>query len=704
MRQEQQDERIPTTRGLTELQYREIVDDIRRQPAWRGEADRCAGFYDGNQMTAEEAAELEARGMSPIIVNHIKPLVNSVLGLEAKTRSDWRVAADRDDEQDLAEALSAKLMEAERESRADQACSEAFASMLKGGVGWVGITRNADPFGYRYKVEAISRREIWWDWHARRADLSDARYLVRERWYPVDSVAAVFPDKAELIYAACSGWAPEWQDLARESEPLLHAFGTEKSGWFEDTWRNVDRRLVCLREVWYRVHTRGKVIALPDGRTVPFDKANPAHALAEREGLSPVWEAVYSTLRVSIWAGPHRLQDEDCGRMPLPYVPFWGYREDASNAPYGIIRDLVPLQLEINARRRKLQWLLASKRVLADSDALDRNYNDFSDLAAEVARPDAVVVLDPNRRNPNGISIENDLSLSAQQFQVMAEAGDAMQRVAGIFNSMLGAADGASSGRAISSLVDQGNTMQAEITDNYRFARTLVGQRLLELVTQDLTGVEMPVTVGEAGRQRRVTLNQPMLDVVTGLTYRENDVSKTLAKVALNDVPSTPAYRAQAMTMIAEVIKGLPPQLQAPLVPFFLESTDLPKRREMADIVRKVLGLGEKEGEGNPPPPDPEKQQMQQAMGQMQQALQAGAAQVDELMAKLADKAEEMRLKAGELALKEREQAAKEEKTRAEVAKLQAETLRARVEMADRAVAMTAAQGEGLAVDAGGGF
>ncbi len=699
--------------GLTELQYREIVDDIRRQPAWRSEADRCAGFYDGNQMTADEAAELEARGMSPIIVNQIKPLVNSVLGLEAKTRADWRVAADQDNEQDLAEALSAKLMEAERETRADQACSEAFASMLKGGVGWVGVTRNADPFGYSYKVEAVSRREIWWDWHARKADLSDARYLVRERWYPVDSVAAVFPDKADLIYAAGSGWAPEWQDLARESEPLLHAFNTER-GWFEDTWRNVDRRLVCLREVWYRVHTRGKVVALPDGRTVVFDKGNPAHVLAEREGLSPVWEAVYSTLRVSIWAGPHRLQDEDCGRMPLPYVPFWGYREDGSNAPYGIIRDLVPLQLEINARRRKLQWLLASKRILADSDALDRNYNDFSDLAAEVARPDAVVVLDPNRRNPNGISIENDLSLSAQQFQVMAEAGDAMQRVAGIFNSMLGAADGATSGRAIANLVDQGNTMQAEITDNYRFARTLVGQRLLELVTQDLAGVEVAVTVGDPGRQRRVVLNKPMLDAVTGMAYRENDVSRTLAKVALSDVPSTPAYRAQAMTMIAEVIKGLPPQLQAPLVPFFLESTDLPKRREMADIVRKVLGMSEGEGEGNPPP-DPEKQQMQQAMGQMQQtvgqlqqALQQGAAQVDELTAKLADKGEEMRIKgeevrikAGELALREREQAAREEKIRAEVAKLQAEALRTQTEMADRE--MEVALAGGLApVDAGG--
>lgn len=680
----QHDERIPTNDGLTDLQYREIVLDLRRQPAWRMEADRCAGFYDGNQLTPDEAAELEARGMSPIIVNHIKPLINSVLGMEARTRADWRVQADRDDEQDMAEALSAKLHEAERETQADHACSEAFASMLKGGLGWVAVTRNADPFGYPYKVEAINRREIYWDWHARKSDLSDARYVVRERWYPIDSVVSFFPDKADLIYAVGSGWAPEWQDLARSSDQLLNAFSTESSsGWLESEWRNTDSRMVCLREIWYRVHVRGRVIKLPSGRVVEFDKKNPAHVLAEKEGLAQVWEAVYSKLRVSIWVGPHKLQDEDCGRMPLPYVPFWGYREDGSGVPYGVIRDLIPLQLEINARRRKLQWLLASKRVLADSDALDKQYNDFSDLAAEVARPDAVLVLNPNRRNPSGIQIENDLNLTAQQFQVMTEAGDQMQKVAGIFNSMLGATDGAKSGRAIAGLVDQGTTMQAEITDNYRFARTLVGQRLLELVAQDLEGVEVEVTIGEPGRQRSITLNKPVIDSITGLEYRENDVSKMLVKVGLNDVPSTPAYRAQAMTMIAEVIKGLPPQIQAPLVPYFLESTDLPQRREMADVVRQVLGLDNEEGQ-----PDPEKQQMQEVIQQMQAALQEGAQQVDDLMAKLASKDGEMQIKAGELALKERDAELKAEKTAAEVEKLRAETLRTRADTAGRAMSI----------------
>jgi len=93
---QEKDERSPDTSGMTTLQYQQIVEDIRRQPHWRIEGDRCAAFYDGNQLTVEEKEEYDRRGIAPVVVNQIKPLVNSLLGLAAKTRADWRVQADSD--------------------------------------------------------------------------------------------------------------------------------------------------------------------------------------------------------------------------------------------------------------------------------------------------------------------------------------------------------------------------------------------------------------------------------------------------------------------------------------------------------------------------------------------------------------------------------------------------------------------------------
>jgi len=529
-----------TSKGLTDLQHREILEDIRRQPAYRKDADRADDYYHGKQIDPATAAELEAKGMGELICNLVKPTINSVLGMEAKNRTDWRVKPDNDASTEVAEALSEKLFEAERETRADDAISRAYFDQIVGGWGWVEITRNSDPFGYPYRVKQVPRGEIFWDWSAREPDLSDARYLVRERWYPVEQVVSYLPDEENMIRSIASGWAPEWMDLTGADDRLLKSFNDERAtgSWMDDDWRKIESGLLKVREIWYRIYTRGKVIKLPDGRTVEYDKKNPMHSAAVVMGAAQVREAVYSKLRVSMWIGPHKVVDEDTDMRDMPYVPFWGYRE-GNGVPYGMVRDMVPMQDEVNARRRKLLWLLSSKRVQADSDALDKQYNDFSDLADEVARPDAVIITNPMRKNANGIRIENDLQLSTQQYQVMVESQDAVQKVSGVYNAMMGRDERAMSGSALNSLVEQGTVSVADINDNYTFARTLVGERLKRLVAEDLQQ-ETEVIVGkEDGKPHTVVLNRPAFDATTGLEYKENDVSKALTKVALADVPST---------------------------------------------------------------------------------------------------------------------------------------------------------------------
>ena len=52
-------------------------------------------------------------------------------------------------------------------------------------------------------------------------------------------------------------------------------------------------------------------------------------------------------------------------------------------------------------------------------------------------------------------------------------------------------------------------------------------------------------------------------------------------------------------------MKSLPPNLQAIIAPMWIEASELPKRREIAQDMRKMLGLADDEAM-----PDPEKQQM----------------------------------------------------------------------------------------------
>lgn len=617
-------DKTDSTGGLPWRTFEKWMGDLRNQPAWRALADKCADYYDGNQLTAEQLNDMEAAGMAPIVANIVRPTVDVVLGMEAKTRQDWRVVSDAAEFQDVAEAQSFMLAEAERESKADRACSDAYAGQIKSGLHWVEVSKSINPFDYPYRVRPVHRREIWWDWRAKEPDLSDARFLLRRRWIDLDELLAIFPQHSDLLEQVGSGRITFNRfDLTTESysEALLDAHSRELRTTIDDLeWRDTERGALCLGELWYRTWHRGHVIKVAN-RVIPVDTFNPYIAAAiAYQRVKPI-PAVYPKVRLSWWVGPHRLADTETKRRRFPYVPFWGFREDRTGIPYGLIRPMIDPQDEYNARRAKLMWLLSAKRVFVDSDAVDENYNTIADVAREVNRPDSVVVMNPNRKPTSTVRVDTDHGLATQQFNVMHDAQQLLQQTAGVYQAMMGQSSQSTSGLAINSLVEQGATTLAEINDNYRYARRLVGEMLMELIVEDISQGPHPVAVGEGNRAKTIVLNQPMPDGSIA-----NDVMRAGTKVALADVPSTPAYRAQQLSMLAELTKSLPPNIQGAIIDFVIEATDLPQRRDMADRIRGALGIQD------PTEMTPEQQaqaeqmmQQQAAMAQQAQELQVRA-------------------------------------------------------------------------------
>ena len=200
-----------------------ILEDINNQPGWRAEADKSCDYYDGKQLDAETIEKLRERGLGELSQNLIKPTVDAVLGLEAKTRTDWMVVCEDERWTDVVDAANAKLKEAEIETRADRACSDAHAGQIKAGLQWVEVSRQTNPFEFPYRVGAVHRREIYWDWHSMHPRLDDARYLVRKRWQDADVVAAFFPQFADLISHAAHGWSEVRRECLRALEASFFA-------------------------------------------------------------------------------------------------------------------------------------------------------------------------------------------------------------------------------------------------------------------------------------------------------------------------------------------------------------------------------------------------------------------------------------------------------------------------------------------------
>lgn len=686
--------------GLTTEQFLSYAEDIRDQPAgWRKACDKADDYYDGNQIDPETMQDLQDSGMAALINNLVKPTVDVVLGMEAKSRTDWRVTTDADKFQEVAEALSAEMATTERETRADRACSDAYAGEVKAGIGWVEVSRQSDPFKYKYRVATPHRREIDWDWRDRDPALQDGRYLIRRRWFDIDEAKVYFPRHKELLEAAGTGWGQPWYERMTETAELMHSFEQER-GWTLEEWeyRDTIRRRICLYEAWYRQLRRGYVLKLPDGRVVEMNLDNPAHALAVARRLVKPIPAIYSKWGMAIFAGPHKMVDYGADRKRHPYIPFWGYRESLTGTPYGLIRSMISPQDEVNARRRKLMWLLSAVRLTIDSDALDKRFNTIADVLKELARPDAAIVLDPGRKGKgDGIQVEHNLQLAEAQFKIMVNAEESIQKVAGIFNAILGRESSSTSGVAIDSLVEQGATVLAELNDNYRYSRRMVGDALLDLVREDIGNDEVEIIAGEDGRKKKsIILNQRTQDPeLGGMTMLKNQVANAGVRVTLEDVPSTPSYRKQQFTMLAEVIKGLAPDAQAVLTPYLLESSDLPKRQRMAQEVRQALNLPSVDGEDDPRVTTL-LQQVQQLTGMLQQAQAA-------IEDKTRREDKELDIKSREVAVKEEAQKGASsaldkqlelQKAKTAEAEARAESIRADTARKDADFALTQAIGQ----------
>lgn len=584
----------PGEDGLSLEQFTRIFDEIHNQPSWRAKADREMEYVDGNQLNSEILEAQRKVGMPPAIEPLIGPAVEAVLGLEAKTRTDWRVTSDGVGGDDVADAINHKVNQAERQSGADKACSDAFKTQLCVGVGWVEVSRESDPFRYPYRCEVVHRNEIFWDMLSKKHDLSDARYLVRRRWTDVEQVKLRFPQHAELIDRANGRWTDQFE-LSVDggaSTDMAMAWDQER-GWSieEQEWRDAEHSRVCLFEVWYRRWVSVTVIKTPDGRVVEYDKANEMHNDAIASGLIVPQRAIVSRMNLSFWMGPHKLHD---GKTPhqhnkFSYIPFWGHKEDRTGVPFGAVRGMVYLQDNVNSAISKIRWGLSAARTERTKGAVAYPDEVFRQM---IARPDADIILDADHMARPGAKFEvfRDFQLNKQQYEMLADSRAGIERASGITAGFMGQKGTATSGVQESTQIEQATQSLASLMDNFTQGRTLVGELLMSLIIEDMADKAETVTIrGNAVVPDRVVqINQPAKDELTGVQFLTNDVQRTRLKVAMEDVPSTPSFRKQQSVSMAEAFKSLPAEYQPVVLPHLLALMDMPNKEEVLKSIQEV--------------------------------------------------------------------------------------------------------------------
>lgn len=582
------------TLSLEELT--EIMHEIEEQPHWRHIADKEMDYADGNQLDTDLLNRMQQIGIPPAVEDRISPALLSIMGYELQTRTDWRVKANGETGgDDVADALNYKLNQAERLSKADKACSDAFRPQISCGLGWVEVKREQDPFKYPYRCVVVHRNEIHWDMKSTEPDLSDARWLRRTRWVHPKRLMSAFPEHKELIQTVGRYGGSWWQQPdvldGGASTGLQNAWLDARSCTIsENYWYNPTSKEINVTEVWYRRWVRVPVLKFSDGRIVEYDINNMAHDLAIYQGVARVEQATISKLRRSYWLGPHLLHDSPSpySHHYFPYVPFFGFREDNTGIPYGFVRGMKYSQDSINSGISKLRWGMSVTRVERTKGAVAMT---DEQLRRQVARPDADIVLDAAHMARPGarFDVKRDYELSQQHFQLISDNRAAIEQVSNITSGFQGKKGNATSGKQEQIQVEQSNQTLMKMMDNFREGRTLMGEMLLSMIVEDMGTQQQTIIIeGDAVREdRTVVINKPEVDE-HGYPYVSNDVQRTRLKVVLDDVPSTSTFREQQLNALSEIVKSLPQEVQVAVLPYVMALTDIPFKKDIIESIRQA--------------------------------------------------------------------------------------------------------------------
>ena len=464
---------------------------------WREEARVAWDFYDGSQWTQEEVERLAENGQPAIVINKIASKIDNLAGTEVagRTRVVYRSRSGDEQEELAAQVLSdLALYVAER---ADQALeiSSVFRAGLVGGIGWldIGVEDNADG------VEIFARAEdefaVVYDPLSRRPDLSDARFVARERWLDRDEVERLFPDSAAKVVAALEGEGGSFGGL--NPYALSRGGRGDEVGYYD-----AQRQLFRLVEVQYKQPAKQWRLRLADGRLVAtFDKAK-----LRVRGATLEETLMVPRVHVAYFAGEVLLENKPLayGHNTFTLIPFVYKRQRGDGRPYGLVRGALDPQRELNKRRSKAMHLLNTAQVIADIDAVE----DPNTLAREAARPDGIIL----KRAGKDLRILRNTDLAASQVQVMEQAGRDIQDVIGVFDESLGKESNATSGVAIQQRQMAGSLNQMFAFDTLRLLKKGLGAQVLALVRQYFTE-EMVIKITDVlGAGRIIHLNQPVVD------------------------------------------------------------------------------------------------------------------------------------------------------------------------------------------------
>lgn len=532
----------------------------------REASERDRDFYDGYQWTAEEEAILKKRKQPIITVNRIKRKIDAMVGIEQRGRVDPVAYPRNPQDEEAADFATKALRFVEETQRIDVKRSAAFENLCIEGYGGVEVIAEEYNGQLDVCVKRLRWEEIFFDPHSREKDFSDALYLGVLKWMSLD---------AAMEYAS-----QFWQGTPEELEDILDTTGGEGTSGetFEDrpqregmAWADKRLRRVRIAQMYYR-----------------------------RQGE---WH-------LAIFTGKGELYNDrspyiEDGKTACPIILMSGY-VDRENRRYGVVRDMISMQEEINKRRSKLLNALNNRQTMGMKGAVN-----VAEVKRQLSMPDGHVEVDPAAFDPETgmkpFEIIPTTDMTNGQFALLQEAKGEIDML-GPNASLLGQLQGQQSGRAIMAQQQAGLAELAPIYDSLRDWTERVYRAVWHRIKQFWTEPRwIRVTDDEASAQF-VAVNQPVMGPYG--PQMMNAVAEIDVDILVDQAPDYASLRAEQFDKFVDLAsKGvqIPPDV-------LIEMADIRDKRKIMEKLQ--------------PPPEAEAMQQQMMAAQAEMAQRGAMAEI----------------------------------------------------------------------------
>jgi len=592
-----------------------------------------ADFYDNMQWDPDDIMALNERGQMPLVYNEIAPMVDWLIGTERRSRVDWKVLPRTEDDVQLADVKTKVLKYVSDVNRCTFERSRAFADAVKVGIGWLDDGVRDDPTQDIIYSKHEDWRNVLWDSSCYAYDLSDARYVFRWKWVDEDVALAMFPNRQAQIRSG-----------------VEEATQYQADGWEEDTWRtptdaqsvrsgfiyatgvgtlaDAKRRRIRLIEGQYRKPVRVKIVsdgpmrgAILGDRDAGLIQAltDNGHSIVEKVMMRVHW--VVFTEANLLGMGESVLRHN---RFSL--TPIWCYRRGRDRLPYGVIRRVRDMQMDLNKRASKALFMLNTNQIIADADAVD----DWNEARDEADRPDGMI----KKKRGSDFLIRRDTDAATGQIQMMTLAANSIQKAAGVSNENLGRQTNAVSGEAIKARQLQGSVVTTEPFDNLRLAVQIQGEKQLSLVEQFYTEEKVIRLSGEKGRIEWVNINQPEMQPDGSVRFL-NDITASQADFVVSEQDYAGTLRQVMFDSLNGLASRLPPEVALRLMVISMEFSDLPNKDLIADQIRQLTGQRDPGKPMTPEEAAEQQRQMQMQAESMEIQRQTALNALEEQRAKI---------------------------------------------------------------------